>query len=117
MEKHKQISENIKKFRELKGITRDQMAGDLEMSLSGYGKLERGEVDLTINKLFKISDILKVNVSQLMNFDISNIFNISGNQTVNGVEVKEQYNYNDQFKDKYISYLEAEIERLKANAK
>ena len=48
---HKQIAENIKKFRELKNLTRDQMAADLDMSLSGYGKLERGEVDISISKL------------------------------------------------------------------
>jgi transcriptional regulator with XRE-family HTH domain len=113
MENHKQIADNIKKFRELKNVTRDQMAADLEMSLSGYGKLERGEVDITINKLYKISDILEVSVSQMMNFDVSNIFNVHGNQTVNGVEVKEQHYYSDQYKDKYIKMLEEELERLK----
>ena len=114
MENHKQIADNIKKFRELKNVTRDQMAADLEMSLSGYGKLERGEVDITINKLYKISDILEVSVSQMMNFDVSNIFNVHGNQTVNGVEVKEQNHYSDQYKDKYIKMLEEELERLKS---
>jgi transcriptional regulator with XRE-family HTH domain len=113
MENHKQIADNIKKFRELKNVTRDQMAAELDMSLSGYGKLERGEVDITINKLYKISDILEVSVSQMMNFDVSNIFNVHGNQTVNGVEVKEQHYYSDQYKDKYIKMLEEEIERLK----
>lgn len=113
MDNHKLIAENIKKFRELKNITRDQMAGELDMSLSGYGKMERGEVDITVSKLYKVSSILNVNVSQLMNFDVSNIFNVHGNQTVNGVEVKEQNYYSDQYKDKYIQMLEQEIERLK----
>ncbi|MEN9948884.1 MAG: hypothetical protein RL106_1707, partial [Bacteroidota bacterium] len=49
----------------------------------------------------------------MMNFDVSNIFNVHGNQTVNGVEVKEQNHYSDQYKDKYIKMLEEEIERLK----
>jgi transcriptional regulator with XRE-family HTH domain len=114
MEEHRQIAENIKKFRELKNITRDQMAADLEMSLSGYGKLERGDVDLTISKLYKISAILDVSVSQMMNFDVSNIFNVHDNQNVNGIDVKEQHNYSDQYKDKYIKMLEDEIERLKS---
>jgi transcriptional regulator with XRE-family HTH domain len=114
MEEHLQIAENIKKFRELKNITRDQMAADLEMSLSGYGKLERGDVDITINKLYKISAILNVSVSQMMNFDVSNIFNVHDNQNVNGIEVKEQHNYSDHYKDKYIKMLEDEIERLKS---
>ena len=114
MKQYTQIAENIKRFRELKNLSREQMATDLEMSLSGYGKLERGEVDISISKLYKIAEILNVSVSQMMNFDVSNIFNVSGDQTVNGVEVQEQNHYGDQYREKYIAMLEAEVERLKA---
>jgi transcriptional regulator with XRE-family HTH domain len=111
----KQVSDNIKKFRELKNITRDQLAESLEMSLSGYSKLERGEVELTVNKLFQIAEVLEVDVSQILNFDASQIFNVSNNQVVNGVEIKEQHNhYQDDYKDKYIKKLEEELERLKS---
>ena len=113
----KKIIGNIKKFRELKNLTRDQIATDLNMSLSGYSKLERGEVDITLSKLNRISHVLDVSISQILNFDVSNVFNVHDNQTVNGVEVKEQHYYNDQFKDKYIAMLEAEVERLKSKTK
>jgi hypothetical protein len=57
-------------------------------------------------------------VSQILNFDASQIFNVSNNQVVNGVEVKEQTNnYTDVYKDKYIKMLEVEIERLKSETK
>ena len=108
------IIENIKKFRELKSLTRDEVAEKLEMSLSGYSKLERGDVELTVNKLFRISEILEVQVSQILNFDASQIFNVSNNQVVNGVEIKEKHHhYKDEYKDKYIQLLETEVERLK----
>ena len=108
------IIENIKKFRELKNLTRDEVAEKLEMSLSGYSKLERGDVELTVNKLYRILEILEVQVSQILNFDASQIFNVSNNQVVNGVEIKEQHHhYKDEYKDKYIQLLEAEVERLK----
>lgn len=43
---------------------------------------------------------------------------MSNNQIVNGVEVKEQINnYQDEYKDKYIKLLEAEVERLKKEGK
>jgi hypothetical protein len=59
-----------------------------------------------------------VSVSQILNFDASQIFNVSNNQVVNGVEVKEQINnYNDHYIDKYIKLLEAEVERLKNESK
>ncbi len=110
----KNIIDNIKKFRELKNITREHIADSLEMSLSGYSKLERGEVELTVSKLYKISEILEVDISQILNFDASQIFNVTNNQIVNGVKVNEQINnYNDIYKDKYIRKLEEEIERLK----
>jgi transcriptional regulator with XRE-family HTH domain len=95
----KEVIENIKKFRELKNLTRDEIADKLEMSLSGYSKLERGEVEITLTKLYRIADILEISVSQILNFDASQIFNVSNNQVVNGVEVKEQTNnYTDIYK-------------------
>ena len=54
----KEITENIKKFRELKNFSREVMADKLEMSLSGYSKLERGDVLLKVNKLFKLAELL-----------------------------------------------------------
>lgn len=109
----KQAIDNIKKFRELKNLTRDEVAEKLEMSVSGYSKLERGEVELTINKLYKISEILDVDVSQILNFDASQVFNVKDYGVAN-VDIKSQTNnYNDQYKDKYIRMLEEELARLK----
>jgi transcriptional regulator with XRE-family HTH domain len=109
----KQAIENIKKFRELKNMTRDEIAERLEMSLSGYSKLERGDVELTVSKLYKIAEVLEVEVSQILNFDASKIFNINDYGVAN-VEIQSQTNnYSDTYKDKYIQLLEAEVERLK----
>ena len=108
-----QIAENIKKFRELKNLTRDEIASKLEMSLSGYSKLERGDVELTISKLYRLAEILEVDVSQILNFDASQVFNVSNNQIAN-VIAKDQHNhYQDEYKDKYIKLLETEVERYK----
>lgn len=109
------IAENIKKFRELADISRKEMAAHLELSLSAYSKIERGETDLTISKIEKIAQVLNIELSQLMNFDASQIFNISGNQNVQAVAPKAQNMnfYGDDYKEKYIKMLEAEVERLK----
>jgi transcriptional regulator with XRE-family HTH domain len=113
----KEVIENIKKFRELKNLTRDELADKLEMSLSGYSKLERGEVEITLTKLYRIADILEISVSQILNFDASQIFNIKDYGVAN-VDIESQTNnYTDVYKDKYIKMLEAEIERLKNDKK
>ena len=107
--------ENIKKFRELKNLTRDELADKLEMSVSGYSKLERGEVDISLSKLYRIADILEVSVSQILNFDASQIFNVRDYGVAN-VDIKSQTNnYQDEYKDKYIKMLEAEMERLRSH--
>lgn len=68
------VYKNIKKIRELKNFTREYIAGELGMSTSGYGKIERGEVDLTVTKITKLATILEVSVSFIFNFNINEIF-------------------------------------------
>ncbi len=111
----KKISENIKKFRELKGITRDSIASELEMSVSGFSKIERGEIDLTLSKLDKIASIIGVSVAQILSFDASNIFNINNNKTINSIGTDNNIsNINEgNYIEKYIQKLENEIEQLK----
>jgi len=65
------IFENIKKIRELKNLTREFVSQKLNMSSNNYGRIERGEVDLTISKLYKISDVLEVSVHDLLFSDLA----------------------------------------------
>jgi transcriptional regulator with XRE-family HTH domain len=105
---------NIRKFRELKNITREQLASDLELSASGYSKIERGEIELTLSRLFQIAEALEVDIAQILNFDVHNIFHISGNKAVLGYSHGGTYNnYPDSYMEKYIRKLEEENERLK----
>jgi transcriptional regulator with XRE-family HTH domain len=114
-QKNMNIGDNIKKFRELKNITREIMSAELSMSLSGYSKIERNEVDLTISKVQKIAEVLGVSLSQILNFDASQIFNVSNSNLVQGMgaKVENMHFHPDEFKDKYIKMLEEENERLK----
>lgn len=112
------IADNIKNLRELKKVTRETMAEELKMSLSGYSRIERGEVDLTISKIFKISEVLEVDISKVLNFDAKEVFNIYNNATViGGKNETANYTAEDKYREKYILLLEQEIERLKSNLK
>ncbi|MFN5372626.1 MAG: helix-turn-helix domain-containing protein [Bacteroidia bacterium] len=110
-----EIGTTIKRFRELKNITRESMADQLQMSLSGYSKIERNEVDLSISKVQKIAEVLGVDISQILNFDASQVFNVSNNHLVQGLGAKAEHMnfYSDEYKDKYIKMLEDENRRLK----
>lgn len=114
--KIEKLAENIKNLRELKNVTREMMADELKMSLSGYSKIERGEVDLTISKIVKISEVLEVDISKVLNFDAKEIFNIYNNATVIGGKNEiANYQQEDKYREKYIQLLESEIERLKSS--
>jgi transcriptional regulator with XRE-family HTH domain len=105
---------NIKKFRELKNITREQIASDLNLSVSGYSKLERGEIEITLKRLCEIADVLDVEISQILNFNSQTIFNISNSQGVQGYDQGGSYHFHqeDKYREKYIEMLEKEIQRL-----
>jgi transcriptional regulator with XRE-family HTH domain len=109
------VGESVKNYRELRKITREDMADRLGMTVSGYGKIERGETDVPLSRLEKISDVLGVSVSQILQFDAQQIFNISNNNMVQGAGNRaDTINYHpDAFKDKYIEALERENELLR----
>ena len=69
----KLIISNIKKLRELKGISRLTIAKKMNMSVSGYSKIERGEIELTVNKFSKIAEIIDHSVYEIIGFDSNNI--------------------------------------------
>ncbi len=110
----KQIGDNIKKCRELKNITRKDMDEKVDMGLSGYSKIERGEVVPTLTCIQKNSEVLEVELAQVLNFDATQIFNISHNNTIQGVN--NTHIHSNEYKDKYIQKLEEDNERLKKDS-
>jgi len=105
------ITNNIKRFRELKNLSRNYIAAELDMSVSGYSKIERGEVDLTISRIQEIAKILEVDMVLLFKFNTAAIFNLSGDSKLTQEVTSANPNY---YMQKYITMLEAEIERLRA---
>jgi transcriptional regulator with XRE-family HTH domain len=89
------IGNNIKKLRELRNYTQEYMALGLEMSINGYGKIERDEVELTLNKLERIADLLEVKLNQILNFDTAAVLNFSNSNYANG-NVEHQTITNDE---------------------
>lgn len=89
MNYHINVGENIKKLRELKGLSREYVAEKLDLHLTSYGNIERGQSDITVNKLFRIAEVLQVNPSDIIVFtdkydtgNINNIDQYSGNASV-----------------------------------
>ena len=61
-----QVIERIVQGRNKKGYTYENMAVELDLTTAAYRKIETGETKLTLERLFKISDILEVPVGELL---------------------------------------------------
>jgi len=73
------LHEKLSVFRNFRGLTQEEMAEKLNMSLSGYAKIERGETRLQTNKLEKIVAVLGIELKDFVSFDEKMVFNTSFN--------------------------------------
>lgn len=60
------IHNQIRLMREAKQWSQEDMAEKLNMSVSGYAKVERGETKLHLNRLQKIAHIFDMDILELM---------------------------------------------------
>jgi transcriptional regulator with XRE-family HTH domain len=75
------IGLKIKQLRNIKGWTRQKMADNLEMSIAGYGSIERGETDISIKRLKQIAGIFELSLLDLLAWNENKTFNITQNNT------------------------------------
>ncbi|MBV9988929.1 MAG: helix-turn-helix transcriptional regulator [Chitinophagaceae bacterium] len=59
------IGKRIRKLRENKDYTQENMAAELGITPGAYAKIERGETDASISRLAQIAEILEVTMSSL----------------------------------------------------
>ena len=113
----KDYIQNIKKIRESKGISQEYMAMELGISQSTYTKVERGEVNLYVDRLLKIAKVLDVGLSKIFDENAAKIFNVNSNDSssnTNQVQVVENlYNDNKDVLNKLQNVLEEENKHLK----
>ncbi len=64
----KQLGLKIKEIREMKKLSREDVAFKCEFSGSYMGMIERAENDFKISKLYKIAKALDVDVKDLLDF-------------------------------------------------
>lgn len=105
----------IKKIRDLKGYTQEYLANKLNMSVTGYGKIERDEVDLPYSRLQQIANAFSLKVEDLVAFDEKHIFNVMHNKVGRDLNVNAINNDERDLFKKTITLLEEKIEALKEN--
>ncbi len=62
------LTEILRRIRQEKNLTQENLAIDLNMSLTGYSKIERGETDINFSRLQKIADYYNLSIIELLSF-------------------------------------------------
>ncbi len=60
------VGKRIAKMRKAKGLTQDKLALFAEIDRSYVGRIERGEVNLTVEKLYEIAETLGCDAKELL---------------------------------------------------
>ncbi|MEX0616644.1 MAG: helix-turn-helix transcriptional regulator [Candidatus Woykebacteria bacterium] len=68
MNSQEQLGKNLKKARQKSGMTQATVAEKAEVHVNYYARIERGEVNPSIEILENIAKALKVNSSEILPF-------------------------------------------------
>lgn len=117
------IIEKIAQFRNRKGYTYENMADELELTTAAYRKIETGETKLSVERLFRISNILETPVNEFLETEsISQNQNNYNNENVYQQKIDNFYQENKEIttelikaKDQLIVQLQKEIDFFKKN--
>ena len=73
------LHEKLKFLRTFKGWSQEELADKLGLSVNGYAKIERGETDMNLSRQEQIAEALGVELTQLLNLNEGNVFNVIEN--------------------------------------
>ena len=94
---NQELGENVRKIRELKGFSQQNLADEIKVDQKTISRIEKGELSPKFETLVAISKALAVSLSQLLSFNENLIFN----------------NYNQyQQGGNYNAYLNTEIDKV-----
>ncbi|MFN5183552.1 MAG: helix-turn-helix domain-containing protein [Bacteroidota bacterium] len=58
------VGERIRQFRVIKNLSQENVAEELNMSNGNYGKIERGEIDISSTHLIKLARLFNIQVGE-----------------------------------------------------
>ena len=112
--KTRNIGHKIKRLRELKSLTQEYMAEQLDISRSYYNKIENNQVSLNMDRLQAISEILEIDAVRLMTFDEIQYINQVFHSQVGSGQYINQAGTNDEVTQAMLRQLQLMQEELVA---
>jgi transcriptional regulator with XRE-family HTH domain len=96
--------QNIKTIRELKNLTQDYVATQLNMSVPNYSNIETGKTDVTLTRLQQIAKVLQIDYRQILNLNPS--------QLLNEDNASSAYISNNECRDELVKQLKIKDEQI-----
>ena len=114
-EKIEKVIKKIIAVRTRKGYSYENMADDLSLTPAAYRKIETGETKLTVERLFRISDILKTSLLDLLEIG-NDVFQQTNKESATGYQQKIEnfYQENKEVYEKLLHSKEEQIAMLKS---
>lgn len=107
-----QMVNRIKEMRKKKGLSQGAMAAELGVSQATYGKIEKNEAKLTLDKLERVAEILGCNPAQLLGYETGADTGAKDNAQ-QYLEIKQLHQENKDVMDKLLESKDEQIEVLK----
>ena len=62
----KKFGHNVRFMRKDKGISQDKLALTADIDRSYVGRIERGEVNITLEKAYQLAEVLRCDIRELL---------------------------------------------------
>jgi len=76
------VRDNIKFLRQFKKLSQEAMAEKLDLSVNTYANMEHGDAEITLTRLYRISEILGIDLLRLLGLDEKGVLYLIGNYAV-----------------------------------
>lgn len=110
------IGNKIHKIRELKNITPKDMADRLNMSTSGYQRIERDDVAINMDRLLEIAGIFEMKPEEILTFDEKYVFHNYNGSSYNQPIGPNYFQFPDELKKLYEENAKLQAEQIKMQA-
>ena len=104
------VIRKIASARMKRGLSYENLADDLSISTAAYRKIETGETKLTVERLFRISEILNTSLSDLLEIG-NDVFQQTNNNSATGYQQKIE-NFYQENKEVYEKLLKSKDEQI-----
>lgn len=112
------LGEKIRGVRQMKGLSQENLADMLGISLLAYGDIERGKKDVAFSRLEQIADKLGVSVEDILSYGdrVSNFFDQCHNTNVigNGKQQNKINNFDSRELEHELEKQKISMEKLQA---